>query len=279
MTDYLILLGNDHCRAFLSLIRRCEGANYNTLFGGGAFSGWADHPRQKVTRQSGGRPLTSTAAGAYQFLARTWDDCRAATGLPDFSPASQDIAALWLIDRREALADVIAGDWLAAIGKCNKEWASLPGSPYGQPTRSLEFCIEHLRRALVSAPPLSPAAEKGEGGREKGGESGGGLPFPLPPSPFPGEAVPLPAPRLPPGAPGRPGTGAPRNLEARLGVDRQPDGAARRRHRHREGLWLPHSARRRRDRYAGFCRCCCRRPVPVLVHHGHHPPHRPAARP
>ena len=152
MTDYLVLLGNDHCRAFLSLIRRCEGANYNTLFGGGAFSGWADHPRQRVTRQSGGRPLTSTAAGAYQFLARTWDDCRAATGLPDFSPASQDIAALWLIDRREALADVIAGDWLAAIGKCNKEWASLPGSPYGQPTRSMAYCLEHLRRSLAPLP-------------------------------------------------------------------------------------------------------------------------------
>jgi len=152
VTGYVDLLGDENCRAFLALIRRCEGAGYNTLFGGGTFAGWADHPRQKVTRMAGGRALTSSAAGAYQFLARTWDDCVTATGLTDFSPASQDIAALWLIDRREALGDVIAGEWLAAIGKCNKEWASLPGSPYGQPTRSMEFCLAVIAGALTPAP-------------------------------------------------------------------------------------------------------------------------------
>lgn len=155
MTKYLDLLGNENCRAFLALIRRCEGANYNTLFGGGTFSGWADHPRQKITRPLGGRAITSSAAGAYQFLARTWDDCKAATGLPDFSPASQDLGALWLINRREALQDVVAGNWRAAIGKCNKEWASLPGSPYGQPTRSMDYCLAFLARSLAA--PQAPA--------------------------------------------------------------------------------------------------------------------------
>ena len=136
MTDYLVLLGNDHCRAFLSLIRRCEGANYNTLFGGGAFSGWADHPRQRVTRQSGGRPLTSTAAGAYQFLSSTWDETARAMKLTGFSPANQDFAAVGRIAARGALADVLAGRFDAAVTKLAYEWASLPGSPYGQPVIS-----------------------------------------------------------------------------------------------------------------------------------------------
>lgn len=279
MTDYLVLLGNDHCRAFLSLIRRCEGANYNTLFGGGAFSGWADHPRQRVTRQSGGRPLTSTAAGAYQFLARTWDDCRAATGS---APLLAGLAG-----HRRAVADrpprrrsptLSPGHWLAAIGKCNKEWASLPAAPTASRRAAWSFASSTcggrgLRAAAV--------ARGGEGGRGKGEGWGkrGGLPFPLPPSPFPGKPSPFPLPdflqALRPARNWR----TPKPGSAPRCGPRQPDGAARRRHRHREGLWLPHSARRRRDRYAGFCRCCCRRPVPVLVHHGHHPPHRPAARP
>ena len=40
--------------------------------------------------------------------------------------------AAWLTWRRGALADVINGNLVSAIQKCNKEWASLPGSPYNQ---------------------------------------------------------------------------------------------------------------------------------------------------
>jgi hypothetical protein len=57
--------------------------------------------------------------------------------LPDFSPPMQDLAAVYLINRRKALEDVEAGRIEQAIEKCNREWASLPGSPYGQPTRTL----------------------------------------------------------------------------------------------------------------------------------------------
>ncbi len=152
MKDYDDIIGNERVRAFLALIRKTEGAGYSTLFGGGTFAGFADHPRQRISRPLGGRVLTSTAAGAYQFLSRTWDECAAACGLKDFSPASQDTAALFLIDRREALGDVLAGDWPAAIARCNKEWASLPGSPYGQPTRPLAECLAFLDRAAPTGP-------------------------------------------------------------------------------------------------------------------------------
>jgi lysozyme len=127
-------VADPNVQAFLTLIRTGEGTlgptGYSKLFGGALFTGFADHPRQSVTRSG----ITSTAAGAYQFLSQTWDEMASQYGLPDFSPASQDIAAVGLIKRRGALADVIAGRFRAAIDKCNKEWASLPGSPYGQPT-------------------------------------------------------------------------------------------------------------------------------------------------
>lgn len=128
--------------AFLWMIRHAEGTagqnGYRTMFGGGLFNSFKDHPRQKIRRRSGQKYITSTAAGAYQFLERTWDECAATLDLPDFSPASQDRAARFLIYRRGALVDVLAGRLDKAISKCNKEWASLPGSPYGQPTISKE---------------------------------------------------------------------------------------------------------------------------------------------
>jgi muramidase (phage lysozyme) len=118
------------------MISACEGAGYQTLYGGGTFDSFADHPRRSVT--AGG--YTSTAAGAYQILAGTWDDFCRATGTHLFYPEDQDACALWLIQRRGALQDVQDGHLASAIQKCGKEWASLPGSPYGQPTRSYAYC-------------------------------------------------------------------------------------------------------------------------------------------
>lgn len=139
MTNFTIDVNSDtlndpNVQAFLTLIRTGEGTlgpnGYRTIFGGQLFDSFADHPRVKVTAGS----YTSTAAGAYQFLASTWDNMQAKYNLPDFSPASQDLACLGLIKGDGALSDVVAGRFKMAIDKCNKTWASLPGSPYGQPT-------------------------------------------------------------------------------------------------------------------------------------------------
>lgn len=138
-------LTNRNLRAFLRAIRYAEGTaganGYRMLFGGQLFSGYADHPRVTV-RLSG---YTTTAAGAYQILASTWDEYRA--GLPDFSPASQDECAARLIRRRGALSDVYAGRFEDAVRKCAREWASLPGSPYGQPVRTMD----QVRTAYANA--------------------------------------------------------------------------------------------------------------------------------
>ncbi|WP_404993336.1 glycoside hydrolase family 104 protein [Cupriavidus pauculus] len=127
--------------AFLMMIRTAEGTagrdGYRTLFGGGLFDSYADHPRQVVTAMSNGKPISSSAAGAYQFLRRTWDKLAARLGLPDFSPASQDAAAIELIREAGALGDVDAGRFDKAVGKVRKIWASMPGAGYGQPEKAL----------------------------------------------------------------------------------------------------------------------------------------------
>ena len=127
-------LGHPNMQAFLALIRQGEGTagpnGYRTLVGGALFDGYADHPRQKVWIPSIGD--YSTAAGAYQILAGTWDKVRVLAGLPDFSPASQDLAAVQLIRNRGALAAVLNGNMLDALGKCSWEWASLPPWRYSK---------------------------------------------------------------------------------------------------------------------------------------------------
>jgi muramidase (phage lysozyme) len=142
---YLSLLDDPNVKAYFAVIRAGEGTSdsggYSRHYGGTSFDSFADHPRIAITA---GR-WTSTAAGAYQFLSRTWDECASALDLADFSPKNQDLAALFLIDRRKALEDVLAGRIEQAISKCNREWASLPGSPYGQPVRTMEQALATYR--------------------------------------------------------------------------------------------------------------------------------------
>lgn len=129
-------------QALLRVIRRGEGTadegGYKRLFGGGSFASFADHPRQKITRPMGTKKITSSAAGAYQFLASSWDETARIMGLKDFGPASQDRAAVGRIAARGALDDAKAGRFDVAVKKIATEWASMPGSPYGQPVISLQ---------------------------------------------------------------------------------------------------------------------------------------------
>lgn len=139
------LLAEPNIKAALRMIRRGEGtaddAGYRRIFGGRMFDSYTDHPRVKVT--AGG--YVSTAAGAYQFLASTWDETAKILGLRDFSPDSQDLAAVARIVYRKALDDVLAGDMVAALPKLGKEWASMPGSPYGQPTISQQTALNTFK--------------------------------------------------------------------------------------------------------------------------------------
>lgn len=149
-------------KAFLAMIAACEGTDnaggYACLYGSTparpkTFASFADHPRI-ASPISASDARWTTAAGRYQFMAvspipgggstrvNTWDRLKAKLNLPDFSPASQDRAALELIAEAGALADVDAGRVLEAARKCRGIWASLPGANYaGQGMRSPSFVV------------------------------------------------------------------------------------------------------------------------------------------
>lgn len=142
-------LNDANVQAFLAMIRAAEGTagpdGYRMFFGGGLFDSYTDHPRQKITRLSNGKPITSSASGAYQILQPTWDHViQPRLHLPDFSPASQDAAAVELLRLNGSYDRLVAGDFDGAVTKAAQTWASLPGSPYGQPLRSLAWVTDRF---------------------------------------------------------------------------------------------------------------------------------------
>lgn len=143
-TDLQAALDNRNVRAFLAMLRYGEGTaderGYYRIAGGRNAATLNYHPRVLVCLS---RTLKSTAAGAYQILSRTWDGMLRKYGWPDFSEQSQDECAVALIAGRNALGDVMAGRIKTAIRKCNREWASLHGSPYGQRTVTLADALKY----------------------------------------------------------------------------------------------------------------------------------------
>lgn len=156
--------GERNVAAFLMMLRWAEGTagsnGYRTMFGGRLFTSWEDHPRGAVEFEDKlGRRAYTSAAGAYQFMAvsmvpgggytrvNTWDRIAAKLGLTDFSPDSQDAAAVELIREAGALSDVMAGDLDRAVSRVRRIWASLPGAGYGQPEKSMTY----LRLAYIAA--------------------------------------------------------------------------------------------------------------------------------
>lgn len=139
--------GGSNVLRFLDLIAFSEGTStvadsddgYNVLYGRGLFTGYADHPRQKLTFPINGRPVTSTAAGRYQLLERYWDAYRVSLRLSGgFTPENQDRIALQQIRERRALDDINAGRIADAIAKVSNIWASMPGNNYGQNPHRLD---------------------------------------------------------------------------------------------------------------------------------------------
>ena len=129
-------LENSNVLAFLKAIRLGEGTSdelgYYRIVGGGTFSDDTKHPNIKVYIQR--YKVYSTAAGAYQITVGTWNGLVRQYGFYDFSPETQDEAAVALIAEKRALEDVKAGRLKQAIAKCSALWASLPGSTAGQRT-------------------------------------------------------------------------------------------------------------------------------------------------
>jgi muramidase (phage lysozyme) len=133
--------------AFLDTIAFAEGTGdrYDYIYSFATFSSYTGHPRRIIC--SG---YCSDAAGRYQIKSDTWDDVRRMLGLADFSPESQDRAAVQLIKWRGGYDDVERIDgpntFSDALYSVRLEWASLPHSPYGQPLKSEGLLWEKFKQ-------------------------------------------------------------------------------------------------------------------------------------
>ena len=130
-------------RALLNTIRYAEGTwkdgedkGYRIMYGGRQFQDLSRHPERVIVKR-----YTSAAAGAYQFLPKTWKGVAKELKLSSFEPRHQDQAALHLVERRGALKEIDRkGLTRNAMAKLAPEWASFPTwtgrSAYGQPVKS-----------------------------------------------------------------------------------------------------------------------------------------------
>lgn len=167
MTTLEQALGNPNAQKYLRMIAQAEGTYkdassdpYRVAFGGSTFGDLSKHPNVlREFKQTDGKTNKTSAAGAYQFLGSTWDDVAGKLGLQDFSPRSQDLAALELIRRNGSLQDVLDGRFDAAVQRDGKTWASLPSSPYAQPRRSAGFVEKALNTVIPSAQAADVDAE------------------------------------------------------------------------------------------------------------------------
>lgn len=149
-------LEDKNVQAFLALIRDTEGtakgADPYRVYGGSAKNQIKDLSKPDFKRwgftQTDGKKNTSSASGAYQFLERTWNGLAKEYGLTDFSPRSQDLGAIALLKQSGALDAIVKGDFDTAVKKANRTWASLPGSPYAQHTRSNDYVAQSLAKHL-----------------------------------------------------------------------------------------------------------------------------------
>ena len=115
-----LVQNNEQLRKFLNVLAISEGTygHSNPYFAQGGTSdklfstGYQAHPRalgQGVWqfKDKLGRQLKSTANGKYAITYPTWQGIEKQWGKMDFSPASQDAAAVWLINQSGALQDVV----------------------------------------------------------------------------------------------------------------------------------------------------------------------------
>jgi muramidase (phage lysozyme) len=154
LLDNRALLRHPNMQAFLKAIALAEGGGYDFRYG--AVQGRRDDPwrfSDYSTHPGVGRGGKVTAAGMYQITRPTWREMSARMGLSDFSPATQDLAAVDILRSVKADADILRGDLEAALDKASRRWAALPrgkgctGRYPPQPSIAFDTFAAHYRTA------------------------------------------------------------------------------------------------------------------------------------
>lgn len=124
---------------------------YNKIFGGRRVGLTPEHPQIYVpfTDPRTGKRTTSSAAGVGQFLAKTWRGVDASLGGLDFnSPHDQLLGMVELMRQRGMITPLLNGQTRQAFRNGKDEWASLPGSPYKQPTQNESKMLAFYQQRL-----------------------------------------------------------------------------------------------------------------------------------
>jgi muramidase (phage lysozyme) len=145
----------------------------NGVHGASVFTGYSQHPFANgelpiVVVAPGSRfprGLRSDAAGRYQIMYATWTELAARLGLTDFSPKSQDLAAIELLRERGALAHLQSGaieravqqnaspsDLEMAVEDVSNIWASFPGNSYGQGGKTMGQILVDWDKLVANTP-------------------------------------------------------------------------------------------------------------------------------
>ncbi len=147
-------MAENNLLAFLTVIRAVEPDQrdpYRSLVGGGFMDSFADHPGnlgwQGIPLPNG---LHATSAGAYQITKTTWNTwIQPRLQLPDFSPASQDAAAIEILRAKRAGAydAVIKGEFTRALLALRLEWEAFDKMLKG----AYHITLDQARQIYVAA--------------------------------------------------------------------------------------------------------------------------------
>lgn len=131
------LLQDNRVRALLEVIAEREsGGKYDAWVGNKKFSGFAEHPGKNSTGGS--------AAGKYQIISETWNSISNQLGLTDFSPLSQDLAAIALLQEVGAIHQLQLNNSLGAISLASTKWEALPHTAIGNDVVGLSYAHKKI---------------------------------------------------------------------------------------------------------------------------------------
>jgi len=121
-------LRNANVQAFLKAIADAEGGGYDFKYG--AVKGRKNDPWRFTdysTHPGPGSGGVTTASGMYQVNKITWQDHgERRMGLTDFTPETQDLIAVSMLQGRGVIDKIKDGDIEAGVSQASKQWAALP---------------------------------------------------------------------------------------------------------------------------------------------------------
>ena len=121
-------LKNPNIQAFLKAVANAEGGGYDFKYGAvkgkkndrWRFTDYSTHPGP-------GNGGVTTASGMYQINKITWQDHgERRMGLTDFTPETQDLIAVSMLQGLGVIDQIKDGDIEAGVSQASKQWAALP---------------------------------------------------------------------------------------------------------------------------------------------------------